>query len=100
MKFDGKKPNDIRIGQTTRIGLQLGESKKTTLLPTGSFYTSTGGNWVYVLDETKTKAIKRPIKLGRRNPKYFEVLEGLQENEEVIISSYDNFNEVDQILIK
>lgn len=100
MKFDNKTPSDIRIGQTTRIGLQLGEPKKTILLPTGSFYTSTGGNWVYVLDDTKTKAIKRLIKLGRKNPKFFEVIEGLQENEEVIISSYDNFNEVDQILIK
>ena len=100
MIFDKEIPKEIRIGQTTRIGLQLGESKKVILLPTGSFYTSTGGNWVYVLDESKATATKRKIKIGRRNPQYFEVLEGLKKGEQVIISNYDTFGEVDQILIK
>lgn len=100
MSFDEDIPKGIRIGQTTRVGLQLGESKKVILIPIGSFYTSTGGNWVYVVDESSTKAVRRNIKLGRRNPNYLEVIEGLQEGERVIISNYDTFGDVDQIIIK
>lgn len=99
MSFEGEAPENIRIGQNSRIELQLGEPKKSILLSVGSFFSSTGGNWVYVLSKDKSEAIKKTIKLGRKNADYFEVLEGLNEGEEVITSSYDTYNEIDKILL-
>lgn len=100
MIFTSEKPDQIRIGQTFRIKLELGESKQAVLIPRGGFYQSTGGQWVYVVDESGEFATKRSISIGRQNPKYYEVLEGLTPGEEVIVSSYDNFNEVDQLILK
>lgn len=100
MIFTSEKPNQIRIGQTFRLKLELGESKQAILIPRGGFYQSTGGQWVYVVDESGEFAVKRSISIGRQNPKYYEVLEGLTPGEEVIVSSYDNFNEVDQLILK
>ncbi len=100
MTFEVERPEDIRIGQTTRIGLELGESKEALLIPNGGFYQSTGGQWVYVIDSSGTYAIKRNIKIGRRNPKYYEVLEGLEKGERIITSSYDSFGKVDKIMLK
>ncbi|MCG8411085.1 MAG: efflux RND transporter periplasmic adaptor subunit [Bacteroidales bacterium] len=100
MVFSSEKPAQIRIGQTFRIKLELGESKQAVLIPRGGFYQSTGGQWVYVVDETGNLAVKRNISIGRQNPKYYEVLDGLQPGEEVIVSSYDNFNDVDQLILK
>ncbi len=100
MTFTSEKPGQIRIGQTFRIKLELGESKQAVLIPRGGFYQSTGGQWVYVVDETGDFAVKRNISIGRQNPKYYEVLEGLNPGEQVIVSSYDNFNDVDQLILK
>jgi HlyD family secretion protein len=100
MVFTSGRPDQIRIGQTFRIKLELGESKQAVLIPRGGFYQSTGGQWVYVVDETGDLAIKRNISIGRQNPKYYEVLEGLNPGEEVVVSSYDNFNDVDQLILK
>lgn len=97
--FAGNVPPEIRIGQTTRVRLELGESQRAVLLPRGSFYQSTGGKWVFVLDpETKT-ARKRPIELGRQNPAYYEVLHGLSVGEQVITSGYEAFAATDQIIL-
>ncbi len=100
MIFTTDKPSQIRIGQTFRIKLELGQSKQAVLIPRGGFYQSTGGQWVYVVDETGQFATKRNISIGRQNPKYYEVLDGLNPGEDVIVSSYDNFNEVDQLILK
>ncbi len=100
MTFTSEKPDQIRIGQTFRVKLELGESKQAVLIPRGGFYQSTGGQWVYVVDESGEFAVKRSISIGRQNPKYYEVLKGLKPGEEVIVSSYDNFNDVDQIILK
>jgi HlyD family secretion protein len=100
MEFTNEKPNDINIGQTFRIKLELGQSKEAVLIPRGGFYQSTGGQWVYVVDESGEFAYKREIRIGRQNPKYYEVLDGLQPGEKVIVSSYDNFNEVDKLMLK
>lgn len=100
MVFTSEKPNQIRIGQTFRLKLELGESKHAVLIPRGGFYQSTGGQWVYVVDEDRDVAVKRSISIGRQNPRYYEVLEGLEPGEKVIVSSYDNFNEVDQLILK
>jgi HlyD family secretion protein len=100
MEFVAEKPEQIRIGQTFRIKLELGESKQAVLIPRGGFYQSTGGQWVYVVDPSGEMAVKREISIGRQNPKYYEVLEGLNPGEKVIVSSYDNFNNVDKIILK
>ncbi len=100
MDFMNEKPEDINIGQTFRIKLELGQSKTAILIPRGGFYQSTGGQWVYVVDPTGDFAYQRDIRIGRQNPKFYEVLEGLQPGETVIVSSYDNFNEVDKLMIK
>lgn len=98
--FTNKVPKDIRIGQTSRIKLELGKPEKSILLPRGAFYQKTGGKWVYVLDKTGTFAIKRSIEIGRYNPRYYEVLSGLEAGEKVITSSYDIFGDSDKIILK
>jgi HlyD family secretion protein len=93
MKFEQEMPDGIRRGQSSPIRLELGKSSSALLLPVGGFFSDTGGNWVYVVDKTGKKAVKRNISLGQKNPQYFEVLEGLQEGEHVITSSYENFGD-------
>ncbi|MGA9118970.1 MAG: HlyD family efflux transporter periplasmic adaptor subunit [Bacteroidota bacterium] len=98
-EFAGAVPEGIRRGQTLQIRLQLSERTKALLLPRGGFYQKTGGQWAYVLNPSGTFAVKRSITLGRQNPDYFEVLGGLTEGEKVITSSYDNFGDVDQLVL-
>jgi HlyD family secretion protein len=95
MEFEGEGPKGISRGQSLRLRIELGQSSEELLLPVGGFYKDTGGNWVFVLDNNN-QAVKRDIKLGRKSPDYFEVLEGLQPGDRVITSSYENFgnNEV------
>ena len=100
MVFTGDIPGAIRIGQTSRIKLELGESKEAILIPRGGFYQSTGGQWVFVVDGTGEFAYRRDISIGRQNPRYYEVLAGLEPGEQVIISSYDNFGDVDKLILK
>jgi len=100
MEFDGAFPQGIRRGQTLHIRLELGELSEAVLLPRGGFYQKTGGQWVYVLDKSGEFATKRPIRLGRQNPRVFEVLEGLEPGERVIISMYDSFGDMDKLILK
>jgi HlyD family secretion protein len=100
MVFDKSIPDEIRIGQTSRIRLELGESKKALLLPKGGFYQSTGGQWVYVVDKTGSYAEKRELRIGRQNPKYYEVLEGLTVGEKVITSNYEVFGNAEKLVLK
>lgn len=95
MNFEKNTPEGIRRGQSSPIRLVLGKSAEATLLPLGGFFSDTGGNWVYVVDKSGKRAIKRNISLGRKNPLYFEVLEGLQPGDQVITSSYENFGNKD-----
>jgi HlyD family secretion protein len=96
MTFATKTPEGIKRGQSASIRMELGKSSQATLIPVGGFFSETGGNWIYVMDATGKKAVKRTITLGRRNPDFFEVMEGLKPGEKVITSSYENFgkNEV------
>jgi HlyD family secretion protein len=98
--FAGKIPPEIRIGQTSRVRLELGESRKAVLVPRGGFYQSTGGQWIFVVDPRTGIARKRPIKLGRQNPNFYEVLEGLAAGEEVITSGYDSYLTMDRVVLK
>ncbi len=98
--FTGDKPETIRTGQSYNIKLQLGESSEARLLPKGSFFQSTGGQWIFVVSPNGDEAIKRPIRIGKQNSRYYEVLEGLDAGEKVITSNYDNFGEAEKIVLK
>ena len=100
MDFDGKVPDGIRRGQTLQIRLQLSERTKALLLTRGGFYQKTGGQWVFVLNSSGGEAVKKSISLGRQNPDYFEVLSGLKPGDKVVTSSYDNFGNVDKLILK
>ncbi len=98
--FVGDRPNNIKRGQTIPLKLSLSDETKAQLLAKGGFFQKTGGNWVYVLDPSDNIARKRDIKVGRQNPNYYELLEGLQNGEIVIISSYDNYGDKDELVMK
>ena len=97
-KFTETQPENIRTGQTYYLNLQLGQPESAILIPRGAFYQKTGGKWIYVLTKDGSKAVKRNIRIGRQNPQYYEVLEGLEPGEKVITSSYDNFGESDVLV--
>lgn len=97
-RFSEEKPENLRTGQTYRISLQLGQPQESILIPRGGFFQSTGGQWVFVL--SGNTAVKRNIRIGRQNPQYYEVLEGLEPGEKVIISSYDLFGNNDRIELR
>ena len=92
-KFSGEQPANIRTGQTYYLNLQLGQPEKAILIPRGTFYQKTGGKWIYVVSPEGGKAVKREIRIGRQNPQFYEVLEGLEAGEKVITSGYDNFGD-------
>ncbi len=92
-KFSGEQPSNIRTGQTYYLNLQLGQPEKAILIPRGTFYQKTGGKWIYVVSPEGGKAVKREIRIGRQNPQFYEVLEGLEAGEKVITSGYDNFGD-------
>jgi HlyD family secretion protein len=93
-------PEGIRRGQSVPVRLQLGKPADAILLATGGFFSSTGGNWVYILQENGQKAVKRNITLGRKNPQFYEVLDGLAAGEMVITNSYENYGEKDILMLK
>ena len=92
-KFSGEQPSNIRTGQTYYLNLQLGQPEKAILIPRGTFYQKTGGKWIYVVAPEGGKATRREIRIGRQNPQFYEVLEGLEPGEKVITSGYDKFGD-------
>lgn len=100
MVFTDTVPDNIRTGQTYYISLQLGQPKESLLVPIGGFFQETGGQWIFVLDPSGSFAVKRNISIGRKNPKYYEVLEGLQPGEKVIISGYESFGKNEKLVFK
>ncbi|MGB7395570.1 MAG: efflux RND transporter periplasmic adaptor subunit [Pricia sp.] len=97
--FTDSRPLTIRTGQSYNIKLQLGESNDALLLPKGSFFQSTGGQWIFVVGPDGEEALKRNIRIGKQNSRYYEVLEGLQDGEKVITSNYDSFGEAEKIVL-
>ena len=97
-KFDGVQPDNIRSGQTYYLNLQLGQPEEAVIIPRGTFYQKTGGKWIYVVNKEGTKAVKREIRIGRQNPQYYEVLEGLEPGERVITSGYDTYGDSDVLV--
>ncbi|HOW09101.1 MAG TPA: HlyD family efflux transporter periplasmic adaptor subunit [Bacteroidales bacterium] len=100
MVFADSMPDNIRTGQTYYTSLQLGQPKVSVLVPIGGFFQETGGQWIFVLDPSESFATKRAISLGRKNPKYYEVLEGLTPGEKVIISGYETFGKNEKLVFK
>ena len=98
--FSGDPPKTIKRGQTLSIKLELSAEKEATLLARGSFYQKTGGNWIYVKAPGDNVARKRSIKVGNQNTNFYEVLDGLQPGEIVVVSSYDNFGDKDELILK
>ena len=98
--FTGERPKNIRTGQTYYVDLQLGESKQAVLIPKGTFYSVTGGNWIFVLDKDGSKAYRRNIRIGRQNPQYYEVLEGLEPGEQVIVSGYEAYKDNEVLVVQ
>ena len=99
-KFEGDTPDNIRSGQTYYLNLQLGSPEAALLIPRGSFFQKTGGKWIYVVTPDGKEATKREIRIGRQNPQYYEVLEGLTVGEQVITSGYDNYGDNDVLILK
>ena len=100
MVFADSMPENIRTGQTYYTSLQLGQPKISMLVPIGGFFQVTGGQWIFVLDPSESFALKRSISLGRKNPKYYEVLEGLTPGEKVIVSGYETFGKNEKLVLK
>ena len=98
MDFVDATPQSIRRGQTEQIRLELDAPEEALLLPRGGFYQTTGGNWVFVVEGDE--AIRRDVRIGRQSPEYFEVLAGLSPGERVVTSSYDNYEEIDKLVLK
>ena len=92
-RFSGEQPANIRTGQTYYLNLQLGQPETAVLIPRGTFYQKTGGKWIYVVTPDGGKAVRREIRIGRQNPQFYEVLEGLEAGEKVITSGYDDFGD-------
>jgi HlyD family secretion protein len=100
MEFEGNIPEGIRRGQSLQIRMALSEETQALLLPRGGFFQETGGNWIFKLNDKGTIARKVDIRLGRQSPEYYELLEGLQVGDKVITSSYDNFGDNEELVLK
>lgn len=98
--FTTDRPENIRAGQTYHINLQLGDPVRTLLVPRGSFFQASGGQYIYVVDEDGKTARRRTVKIGRQNPQYYELLEGLEAGEQVIISGYELFGGNDKLVLQ
>ena len=99
-KFKGQQPENIRTGQTYYMDLQLGQPEKAVIIPRGTFHRYTGGRWIYVLSPEKDRAARREIRIGRQNPQYYEVEEGLRPGETVLVSGYESLGDTDIIILK
>ncbi len=93
----GDEPVGLRRGQTLQLRLTLGDNSDAVLIPNGSFYQETGGNWIFVVSPNGGEAIKRTVRLGRRNTDFIEVLDGLEPGEQVITSPYTSFVDMDRL---
>lgn len=96
--FMGEMPDNVRLGKSFRVQIELGQPEKALVLARGNFYQQTGGRWMYKLNAEKTRAVKVPVSIGRQNPEQYEILEGLQPGDWVIITGYDQFGDVEELV--
>ena len=99
-KFSGQQPENIRTGQTYYMNLQLGQPEEAIMIPRGTFFQHTGGRWIYVLSPEGDRAVRREIRIGRQNPQYYEVEEGLRPGETVLVSGYESLRDTDIVILK
>ena len=100
MMFQGKAPDNIRRGQSLQIRIALSDEAEAVIIPRGGFYQQTGGNWIFKVSNDGSKAYRIPIRIGRQNPDFYEVLEGLEPGDKVVVNSYENYGEVQELIIK
>lgn len=100
LQFNGSEPSGLRRGQTLQLRLQFSGVAEALIIPRGGFYQTTGGNWIYVLDSSGSQATRRQIRIGRQNIHHYEVLEGLEPGEQVIVSSYDSYGGRDRLIFR
>ncbi len=100
MQFDGPMPKDIRRGQSLQIRLALSDETQAVLVPKGGFYQQTGGNWIFKLSDDGKMAYRVDVQLGRQNPEYYEVMQGLKPGDRVVTSSYDNYADMQELVLK
>ena len=97
--FVGERPENIRTGQTYYIDLELGQPEQAVIIPRGTFFQTTGGQWIFALSPDGSKAYRRSIRIGRQNPQHYEVLEGLEPGERVVTSGYEAFKDNEVLVI-
>ena len=100
LQFIQDQPKEIRRGQAVHVKLQLSDLSEALMVESGGFYSTTGGQWIFVVDKTESFAVRRPIKIGRQNPLYYEILEGLKAGEKVVTSSYENYGDIEKLILK
>lgn len=98
--FTAAMPDNVRVGKSFRVQIELGQPEQALIIPRGSFYQSTGGQWIYKLDSSRSKAIRVPLSIGRQNPQQYEITEGLQPGDWVITTGYDNFGDAEELILK
>ena len=98
--FSGELPDNVRVGKSFRVQIELGQPVQAIVIPRGNFYQVTGGQWVYKVNASKTKAIKVPLTIGRQNPQQYEITEGLQPGELVVVTGYDTFGDAEELILK
>lgn len=98
--FTGDMPDNVRVGKSFRVQIELGQPEEALIIPRGNFYQSTGGQWIYKLNATRTKAVRVPLGIGRQNPQQYEITEGLQPGDWVITTGYDTFGEAEELIMK
>lgn len=98
--FTGEMPDNVRVGKSFRVQIELGQPEQTLVISRGNFYQNTGGQWIYKLNSAKTKAIRVPLTIGRQNPQQYEITDGLQPGDWVITTGYDTFGEAEELILK
>lgn len=98
--FTGEMPDNVRIGKSFRVQIKLGQPERAIVIPRGNFYQATGGQWIYKLNDSKTKAVRVPLTIGRQNPQQYEIIDGLKAGDWVITTGYDNFGDARELIIK
>ncbi|MDR0697639.1 MAG: HlyD family efflux transporter periplasmic adaptor subunit [Tannerella sp.] len=98
--FVNEIPDNIRIGKTYRTQIELGQPEDALVVEKGNFYTSTGGRWIFKLDEAGHKATRQPVVIGKQNPRQYEILDGLKAGDQVVISGYDYFGDAQELILK
>ena len=98
--FTAEMPENVRVGKSFRVQIELGQPEDALVMPRGNFYQATGGQWIYKVNASKDKAVRMPLTIGRQNPQQYEITEGLQAGDLVIVTGYDTFGESEELILK